>query len=315
MIPTCPICRDGSPQDLGPPVYRTPPEVAGVAIDIADLDLCWWRCSKCGYLFLFPQIPADRLRRCYERAQATRWGTAGSMSERRQYAMKKMLLDRYAPGKSVLDFGCFDGGFLDYLGSQYDRFGIEPARDAARIAESRGVKILGATIDDAQPSQPLDAIVSFDVFEHLEDPVGALRALRMRLTPGGIILIETGNSDFPYCKRVGKLHPYMGLVEHVGFFNESSMREAGSQSGLQLVHFQVSDHDTPLPLRRRMLFALYRGAYWVLRAFARMKVPMPAFSRRVAMGPVPRVSGADHFLAVLKRPSESPAVVAHDCPT
>ncbi len=297
----CPVCDAAHTIVLGRPVYRQPPTVAGVPIRLDDLDLLWRRCAACGYQFVHPGIPQSRLRECYSQASAGHWGTDNDHSYARSYAHKKRMLDRFSAGKRILDFGCFDGGFLAYVGDGYQKLGIEPASDAAKVAEQRGVTIIGATIADATAASIpfVDAVVSFDVFEHLSDPVSALRGFCRLLKPGGIVLIETGNSDEPLWRRVGIRHPYQSIPEHVAVFNESSLREAGRHAGLELVHFEATAHQE-LTRTTQAIYRLYNLAYSCARAWDKAGAPMPTSLKRVAQGPLPRSMGNDHFLAILR---------------
>src|SRR5688572_27017381 len=241
----CRVCGFTDCVDCGPPAYRLPTRVAGVAIDVSDLALTHQVCRACSYRFVHPVIPEERLLDCYRRAPKHHWGTEPELAEGRFYARKRQLLEQFAPGRRVLDFGCYDGGFLEYLGDGWDKSGIEPSDDAARIAASRGIRILGPTVESVAPGsvEPFDAVVLFDVIEHLNDPVATLRALVQLLKPGGVILVETGDTDSPHLARTGKLHLYCGLVEHVGFFNRGSIAEAGRRAGgLELAHFERSVH-------------------------------------------------------------------------
>jgi SAM-dependent methyltransferase len=191
---------------------------------------------------------------------------------------------------------------LAYLGGAYEKFGIEPSADAARVAQSRGVTMLGPTASAAvrSPVTPrdFDAIVSFDVFEHLNDPVATLRDLRQLLRPGGIMLIETGDTDTPLWRRMGTRYPYAAYVDHVGLFNRSSIAEAGRQAGMSLVHYQTSEHHV-IPMRLRIGYHVYNATHALLRGVDALKIPLPARVRAVARGPLPRSTAADHFLAVL----------------
>jgi SAM-dependent methyltransferase len=299
----CPVCGSGDISMVGRPLYRQPTKVAGVRIDVSDLDLTWRRCGACGYQFIYPGIPEERLLACYASAVAGHWGTDDYYGVVRFYDQKKRVLEQFAPGKRVVDFGCFDGGFLAYLGAGYEKFGIEPSADAARVAQSRGVTILGATaaaaVQSASAQRDFDAIVSFDVFEHLTDPVATLRDLKQLLRPGGIILIETGNTDTPLWRRLGIRYAYTSYVEHVGLFNCSSIAAAGRRAGLSLAHFQRSAHHVIRP-RHWIACRLYNAAYWVLRGIDAVKIPVPVRWRQAARGPLPHSTAADHFLAVLR---------------
>jgi SAM-dependent methyltransferase len=280
--------------------------VAGVPIDIDDLQQQLVRCDACEYVFVDPSVPEERLLDCYRRSDGHHWPTDDSVAHWRCYDRKRDVLVRHlGAGRRVLDFGCYDGGFLTYLGDGFERWGIEPSEAAAERARQAGVKILGPTIEEADPaaSSTFDGIISIDVMEHLSDPVPVLAGLRGLLKPGGVLVVETGNYDAPAFRKLGPLYYYVAIVEHVGFFNRRSIAEAGRRAGLELVDFQKSAHSRR-PSSRAMAVVI-NSLYWTLRAARRMRLPLPAKLANIAAGPVPRHSDQDdHFLAVLRRPAE-----------
>ena len=305
----CPVCDSTDCEDSGAPAYRQPTQVAGVAIDLSDLSLHHLRCRACGFRFVYPQIPAERLLACYQSAAQGNWGTDQHVATDRNYARKREVLEQFSPGKRVLDFGCFDGGFLEFLGDNWERLGIEPSVEAARVAESRGVRLIGATIDDVLASDksgrsmpPVDAIIIFDVMEHLNDPVGTLRSLATFLRPGGIMVIETADSDSSHFARAGKYYPYCGFVDHVGFFNRSSIARVGDRAAkLELAHFESSMHSRASQEQARSA-KMHNAGYALLRTMHRAGMPLGQRLGAIAQGPVPRSDEPfDHFLAVLRK--------------
>jgi SAM-dependent methyltransferase len=299
----CRVCGSEQATLVGPPAYRRPTQVAGVLIDVSDLRLGHYRCTHCGYQFIHPPIPEQRLLDCYRRAAGGHWETGADVASARSYLRKRELLEGHAPGRRVLDFGCYDGGFLAFLGASWDRAGIEPAADAAQVAESRGVRILGPTIDSIDPASipAFDAAVVFDVMEHLIRPVETLASLAQLLRPGGIVLVETGNSESWPWRRQRQRYPYCGLVEHVGFFNRRSIADAARRAGLELAHFEESVHTLVGP-KHRLHAVAHNVAYRALRAARAVGLPLGARARDLALGPFPRsLQPRDHFLAVLKK--------------
>ena len=301
----CPVCGSTQSEDWGSPVHWRPTVVAGVPIDLSDLPMRHRRCQVCDYQFVYPRIPTERLLDCYSKSE-NHWGTGDNVAEGRAYARKKELIDQYAPAKSALDFGCYDGGFLLYLGPEWRKAGIEPSTAAANVARSRGIEIIAPTIDQTDVSQyagQFGAIIIFDVMEHIPDPVADLSRLAEMLMPGGIVLIETGDTDAPDHKRFGKRHPYCGITEHIGFFNRKSIELAGKCAGLSLAHFEESMH---YRYGNAKLFPWYVRAYFVIRFLRLMRLPLPRRLRDIADGPVPRgMHPSDHFLAVLRRGSSN----------
>jgi SAM-dependent methyltransferase len=298
------VCGSADTVRVGPPAYRRPTNVAGVPIDVSDLASGHYVCLKCRYAFVHPPVPEERLLDCYRRAAGGHWDTGAGVAEARNYARKRELLEQHAPGRRVLDFGCYDGGFLAFLGDGWERYGIEPAAEAARVAASRGVTVLGPTVESVDPATapPFDAIVVFDVMEHLVRPVGDLQALARLLRPGGAMLVETGNSDSWPWRRQHQRYPYCGLVEHVGFFNRRSIAEAGRRAGMGLEHFEESVH-TKAGATQPVAAAAWNLMYRLARAANTAGLPTGSRARDIALGPFPRtVQSRDHFLAVLKKP-------------
>jgi SAM-dependent methyltransferase len=312
----CPVCGSRDTVKLGPPRFRTPARVAGVPVRIEDLGLRHWRCRGCTYWFQYPPIPAQRLIDCYQAAAAGNWVSQPSHEHIRSFARKRRLLERYAPpGRRVLDLGCFDGGFLRYLSPGWDVSGVEPSRAAADVARRHGVRILGPTIESVGPEYDatFDAIVVFDVMEHLTDPVRVLREVRRLLAPGGVVLIETGDANAPHWRLAGRDYWYSGIVEHVGFFNKRSIARAGLAAGMPLAHFERSIHSTArLDPRAQLLAPFVLAGYYALRALRALGVPLRGRAGQVAAGTAPTAIGAwDHFLAVLRKaPSDAPLDVS-----
>jgi len=305
----CPVCGSSRTIDCGPPAHHRPHSVAGASIELSDLNLRHRRCPDCEYQFVYPRIPQERLIDCYTRAAVGFWGTAGmDLAEARSYGHKMELLEQYAPlpsapTRNVLDFGCFDGGFLEYLGPGWSRFGIEPSTQAAAVAEQRGVRLIGSTLDTVKLDENADrfaAIIIFDVMEHIPDPVADLTALCRMLAPGGIVLIETGNTDARDWKRFGKRHPYAGFIEHIGFFNRRSIETAGQRAGFALAHFEQSVHMDYREGAKKHWRHVW--TYRAIRQLDALHVPLSQRLKDIAAGPVPRtIDPRDHFLAVLRR--------------
>ena len=96
-----------------------------------------------------------------------------------------------ADGRRLLDVGCGAGAMIDVL----ERFGSVQGFDLSpesieycrsRFPSSRfGV---GAIPDVLALLEPVDVVCAFDVIEHIDDSVGALRSLRAALRPNGLLL-------------------------------------------------------------------------------------------------------------------------------
>jgi SAM-dependent methyltransferase len=300
---TCPVCGGTVLECLGAAAYRQPHKVAGVAIDLSEIKPVLVRCKNCTYWFYTPRIPMDRLLECYSKSSADFWTTDTSIAAKRNYARKAELLRQYAPGNRILDYGCFDGGFLDFLGSSWFRFGIEPSAKAAAVAQQRGIQIIASSTENIPTGklESFDAIVLFDVIEHVNEPVCLLTTLASLLQRGGILLIETGDTDSQPFQRNGRLYSYCTPIEHVGFMNRRSLGAAAEKSGFRLIAFERSRH------MQRSAWGYLEGdltnfIFKLLYHTKRAGLLLPGKLNRIANAGLPRPSRKpDHLLAVLER--------------
>lgn len=95
--------------------------------------------------------------------------------------------------RRVLDVGAGVGGFLDELAVLGDELHYAEADGAALRAcrtrgHSRGVRADAAALPYA--ARTFDLVTLFDVLEHIDDDLRALREVRRVLTPGGVVLLS-----------------------------------------------------------------------------------------------------------------------------
>jgi 2-polyprenyl-3-methyl-5-hydroxy-6-metoxy-1,4-benzoquinol methylase len=201
-------------------------------------------CSTCGLAFRTPRPSKHELDDLYRSAPSSQW--SGSAAERKDFALTEAALEASVSGGRVLDVGCFDGLFLQSLDERYERFGIEINPVAAAVAETRGVKIIGADFDAVNTYQGgYDAVVSIDSFEHTLRPLDFLRDLARLAAPGGWILVSTGNSEARSWRWMGAAYWYCANPEHQCFANRKWAAWAAEQLDLTLIEAQRFSHATP----------------------------------------------------------------------
>lgn len=104
------------------------------------------------------------------------------------------LLQKYKISKTakIFDFGCGSGytvGYLQKLG--YDASGTDVSVEAIEFGLSNGIRKLAiAKSGEIEPTEGgFDLILALDVVEHIQDDLGAIRAIETALRPGGIAII------------------------------------------------------------------------------------------------------------------------------
>lgn len=92
----------------------------------------------------------------------------------------------------IVDVGCGTGAMLGMLTEFGEVRGLEPSPFAVEECKRRyGNEVtvrVGSIPDDLDSVCPADVVTAFDVIEHLDDDVAALRAIRECLVPEGLFV-------------------------------------------------------------------------------------------------------------------------------
>ncbi|MDQ5844095.1 MAG: methyltransferase domain-containing protein, partial [Acidobacteriota bacterium] len=149
----------------------------------------------------------------------------------------------------------------NYLGEGWERFGVEPSSDARRVAEARGIEVIGSSVEGlALSDQRFGAITLVDVIEHLPRPLEALQKLTSMLRPGGLLVIFTGNTAALSWRFAGIHYWYSAMPEHVAFFQPAWFRWAAPKMNCRVSSITRLRYE-PAALARRLDETLKNVAY------------------------------------------------------
>src|SRR6266478_6998824 len=125
-------------------------------------------CRECSFLFKLQQPNAADLHEHYAESGedylvSLAEGHSGIREDFR--VARRLLTEAFHKGGTILDIGCASGFFLESLGGNWERFGIELFHLAAERARKRpGLSITECDLGAAEfPAQSCDVICSFDV--------------------------------------------------------------------------------------------------------------------------------------------------------
>lgn len=161
------------------------------------------------------------------------------VAQRRETARRLALLEAACPpGGRVLDVGCATGDFIRAAGDRWDLWGLDVSPHAIaaakvknpRVAQQLFAGLLGGTADgDVLPAAaltaPFDAIVMWDVIEHLWDPRTIVARLVTQLRPGGALIVSTPDIGAVTARLMKGRWAFMTPPEHLGFFGRTSFAQ------------------------------------------------------------------------------------------
>ena len=270
------------------------------------------RCLGCGLAYLRPRPTPEAAGRCYPESYSgsDRSGVIETLEaayRRRRHGEVVRWLARRRPLRGrLLDVGCGAGDLLVALRADGWRVrGVEPQTlGAARARGEHGLDVLTGRFEDVRLLEgSFDAIVFSGVFEHLHDPVAALRRGRALLAPGGLVaVLFLPMLDSPEARLLGPRWMALDLPRHLTHFEEATFTEMATKAGLGVVGREAySRRHNPAQLVGSLAPGLQKHRFYAAENClgASAAARMTAVAQRVAFlaatmaaGPVTRLAAA-----------------------
>lgn len=154
-----------------------------------------------------------------------------------------------ADGSSVVDIGCGDGAFLEYLLKNkkgISASGLDISTEGVRLAKERGIdaKVGDATERLPYADKSFDYAVSSEMLEHIPNPEDALREMR-RIARKAVLVSIPNIALWKHRVRLmfqGKF-PVQWVLEpkeHIRFFSISDFKTMARSRGFTVKAIKVS---------------------------------------------------------------------------
>jgi SAM-dependent methyltransferase len=250
------------------------------------------RCRACGFAFRRARSTPEELAELYRRMD-TRVYEAEAPARERTARTHFGIVRRYVTKGRLLDVGCASGLFLGIAAQAgWQVTGLEPAAElyprAVQRLAGRG-RVYPLTLEQARLEDSFDAIVLWDVLEHVASPRAFLATCASLLSPGGYLFLNVPDLDTLQARVLGSRWPLL-LAEHLNYFNRPSLRLCAEEAGLRSVTFG----------RRSVWFSLEYAAW----RMAQHRIPLApllySLSRRCGSPLVPLRMGETY--GVFRRP-------------
>ena len=183
--------------------------------------------------------------------------------------MLDFLPDDYS---RILEIGCYDGTFRQYLNKPCEYWGVEPLKEVADIAKTKMDKVLVDFYDRVAneiPDNYFDLIVVNDVIEHIENPWAFLQSIKKKMTANASIVLSIPNvryysnlkellylKDWEY-KDAGILD-----ITHLRFFTEKSIVRLLNECG-----FKIEKMEGINPIKTVISNFRFPVVYWLFKLF------------------------------------------------
>jgi len=187
----------------------------------------------------------------FSNALDEKWGLARSLDPEPK-SMRRLRARRYHDWNiarrflkqidqiKYLDVGCATGTHVHiFTELGLDACGVDPSEQPILLGQQAGRKLFQGTLDEVHfPSESFDLISSYEVIEHIPNPVEFLIEISRVLKPGGVLILGTGNFD-SWTRHLRRSRwDFFNLVEHGGhicFYSPKTFKKIAPMVGLQLV--------------------------------------------------------------------------------
>lgn len=156
------------------------------------------------------------------------------------------VIKEHGNGQSILDVGCGPGELLFFLREKgFDVTGVEPSKEAAAVAESRGIKIYNATLEqflNNNVDTAFHAVIMLNVLEHVPNPRVVIEQCKIILDPEGLLCIRVPN-DFSSIQltaqaKLSRQTWWIAAPDHINYFNFQSLHQMMGGLGFDIVYVQ-----------------------------------------------------------------------------
>jgi SAM-dependent methyltransferase len=200
------------------------------------------RCVGCGLIVAYPIPTPDELREFYlqEYADPTRAGAALAAERSMALATARARLRsvlRLAGRGRWLEVGCSTGAFLEAAAAEaVDVEGIDLSDAAVGEARARGLRARALLLSECAPADPFDALIAFDVIEHLPDPAEFLEQARRVLRPSGRLVLTTPDTGTLSARLLGRRWYFYIPVVHITHFDRANLALLLRRHGFAVRH-------------------------------------------------------------------------------
>lgn len=167
-------------------------------------------------------------------------------AKKRTFSNAYARLRPYLPKTGrLLEVGSYCGLFLvEARRHGWTTTGIEPSRWATEYARrTTGLEVLHGTFERLAPalSGPYDAVVSWDVLEHVRDPRATLESASKLLRPGGVLAVSTLDVDSWFPRLMGRHWPWV-MEMHLHYFGAKGLANLFDGAGFDMLRIEPYRH-------------------------------------------------------------------------
>lgn len=158
----------------------------------------------------------------------------------------------------LVDVGASYGQFLSEASTAFDASGFEVSPEAVSFSRRTfGVRNVTGSVYEwpLTIAERADVITCWDVIEHVEDPLRALRVMADHLQPRGWLFLSTPDAGSVAARILGRRWHYLDPVQHINLFSRANLVRLLRRTGFDVRNVRTFGR------RYRLSYVFNRLAY------------------------------------------------------
>lgn len=204
-----------------------------VLLDLHDyMDHHLSQCKKCGFVFA-KKIPSDKeLEEHYKG-----YGRNDYLSPITIKRYNELLdtFEKFRKTNKILDVGCGIGYFLEVAKERgWDVYGTEYTDEAIHICSLKGINMQKGILSSRNyQNEEFDIITSFEVIEHINNPIDELTNFYKVLRKGGLVYLTTPNFNSLLRYRLKSEYNVICYPEHLSYYTPKTLKKLFTSVGFK----------------------------------------------------------------------------------
>ncbi|MFX0136537.1 MAG: class I SAM-dependent methyltransferase [Candidatus Hodarchaeota archaeon] len=210
-------------------------------------------CGDCDTFFVNPRPTIDMLSKYYSSSPSTTFWVEKffkPVAEKRRekiFRPRAEYISKFLKRKNGITIGDIGAGFGIFLEELKNKIpenkfiAIEPSKDMADICRNKGLIVIEDILENLSFAEhKFDVLLSFELFEHLQDPKSFLTKVKDLLNNEGIFIFTTLNGLGFDIQNLWNESKSISPPHHLNFFNPWSIKKIS-----EIVGFEVIECSTP----------------------------------------------------------------------
>lgn len=209
-------------------------------------------CRECDSLYLSPRPSREQFDRYYRDSKAVEFFATSFYRETEEARRTRLFrpraelaaewAGRLDLSDTLADVGAGYGTFLEEAratGTFRRLVAIEPWAKLAAVCRSKGFDVIEDSVEKAAPAADATFCTSFEVFEHVHDPLAFVRGLGGVLRPGGAVLFTTLTVSGFDLRELWDRSKSITPPHHINFCSVAGIERVVARAGLDIVELST----------------------------------------------------------------------------